>query len=104
MSKLKKNDLVKHDTGITGTVLKTYIDATTKKEYAQVLAEVGILYDKVDNFTPADAMLMRCNSCGKEEYETYIDVNENGLYVCDCGSSTFTPLNIDLEELENINY
>lgn len=101
---IKKNDLVKHDTGITGTVLKTYIDGTTKKEYVQVLAAIGIIYDKLDNFIPVDAMLLRCNSCSKEEYETDIDVNENGLLICDCGSSTFTALNIDLEELENINY
>lgn len=102
---IKKNDLVKHDTGITGTVLKTYIDGTTKKEYVQVLAAIGIIYDKLDNFIPVDAMLLRCNSCGKEEYETNIDVNiDNGMYICSCGSSTFTALNIDLEELENVNY
>lgn len=103
--KLKKNNSVKHDTGVTGIVLKTYIDSTTKKEYAQVLSDVGILYDKVDNFIPVDVMLLKCNSCGKEAYETNIAVNiDNGMYVCSCGSSTFTPLNMDLEELENINY
>ena len=49
-----------------------------------------------------DAMLLRCNSCGNEAYEIDLDVKENGMYMCDCGSSTFTPLNIELEE--NINY
>ncbi|MBC5997956.1 hypothetical protein H8923_14430 [Romboutsia hominis] len=56
MSKLKRKDLVKFQTGAICTVLKTYVN------------------------------------------------EENQMYQCDCGSSTFTPLNIDLESLENINY
>lgn len=103
MSKLKKNDLVKHDTGMICTVLKTYKDETGQV-YVQAFNEIGIIYDKIECFEPMDAMLLRCNSCGKEEYETNIAVNKNGLYICDCGSSTFTALNIDLEELENTNY
>lgn len=100
MSKLKRKDLAKHDTGMVVTVLKTYID-NTGQEYVQALSDVGIIYDKLECFEPMDAMLLKCNSCSKESYETDIDVNANGLYVCDCGSSTFTPLNINLDEIEN---
>ena len=101
MSKLKKNDLVKHDTGMICTVLKTYKDETGQV-YVQAFNEIGIIYDKIECFEPMDAMLLRCNACGNEAYETDLDVKENGMYMCDCGSSTFTPLNIELEE--NINY
>lgn len=99
--KLKKNDLVKHDTKMICTVLKTYKDETGQV-YVQAFNEIGIIYDKVECFEPMDAMLLRCNACGNEAYETDLDVKENGMYMCDCGSSTFTPLNIELEE--NINY
>lgn len=98
--KLKKNDLVKHDTGMICTVLKTYKDETGQV-YVQAFNEIGIIYDKIECFEPMDAMLLRCNACGNEAYETDLDVKENGMYMCDCGSSTFTPLNIELEE--NIN-
>ena len=101
MSKLKKNDLVKHDTKMICTVLKTYKDETGQV-YIQAFNEIGIIYDKIECFEPMDAMLLRCNSCNNEAYETDLDVKENGMYMCDCGSSTFTPLNIELEE--NINY
>ncbi len=101
MSKLKKNDLVKHDTKMICTVLKTYKDETGQV-YIQAFNEIGIIYDKIECFEPMDAMLLRCNACGNEAYETDLDVKENGMYMCDCGSSTFTPLNIELEE--NINY
>lgn len=103
MIKLKKNDLVKHDTKMICTVLKTYKDENGQV-YVQAFNELGIIYDKAECFEPMDAMLLRCNSCGNEAYETDINVNkENGMYICDCGSSTFTPLNICLGE-ENINY
>lgn len=102
MSKLKKNDLVKHDTGMICAVLKTYKDETGQV-YVQAFNEIGIIYDKIECFEPMDAMLLRCNACGNEAYETDIDVDEkSNMYTCDCGSSTFTALN--LEELENINY
>lgn len=104
MSKLKRKDLVKFQTGAICTVLKTYVNEAGE-EYVQALSDTTIIYDKAKYFEPMDAMLMRCNACGKEAYETDIDVNEeNQMYQCDCGSSTFTPLNIDLESLENINY
>ena len=103
MSKLKRKDLVKFQTGAICTVLKTYVNEAGE-EYVQALSDTTIIYDKAKYFEPMDTMLLRCNSCDKEAYETDLDVNENGMYVCSCGSSTFTPLNMDLEELENINY
>lgn len=103
MINLKKNDLVKHDTKLICTVLKTYKDENGQA-YVQAFNELGIIYDKAECFELMNAMLMRCNTCNKEAYETDIDINEeNGMYVCDCGSSTFTILNMDLDE-ENINY
>ena len=102
MSKLNRKDLAKHDTGMVVTVLKTYTDEAGQ-EYVQALSDIGIVYDKIECFEPMDAMFLRCNSCGNEAYETDIDVDEkSNMYTCDCGSSTFTALN--LEELENINY
>lgn len=75
MSKLKKNDLVKHDTGMICTVLKTYKDETGQV-YVQAFNEIGIIYDKIECFEPMDVMLLRCNACGNEAYETDIDVDE----------------------------
>lgn len=37
---------------------------------------------------------LRCTCCGKEKYEIHINTVE-GVYTCECGSSTFTPLNLD---------
>lgn len=100
---IRKNDLVKHETGITATVLKTYIENNTKQQYVQALADIGIIYDKIECFIPLDVLRLRCNNCEGEYYETELNVNENNhMYKCPkCGSSTFTCLT-DLEE--NINY
>lgn len=45
-----------------------------------------------------DTMDLRCSMCGEVKNEMQLTV-ENGLYKCECGSSSFVPL-IDLEELE----
>lgn len=45
-----------------------------------------------------DTMDLRCIMCGTVKNEMQLKV-EDGLYKCDCGSSSFIPL-IDLEELE----
>ena len=47
---------------------------------------------------PKDTMELRCCMCGTVKNEMQLDV-QNGLYKCECGSSSFIPL-IDLEELE----
>lgn len=95
---MKKRNLVKIENGQIAMVLKSYIDQKTKQEFVQAIADTKIIYDKKEKFIPIDCMLLRCNSCNKEEYETNIKVNEKHMYVCECGSSTFTPLN--LEEIE----
>lgn len=92
---MKRKDLVRYE-GVTATVLKIYIDENTNQEYVQAITELGIIYDKKEKFIPLDCMLLRCNNCNKEEYEINIKVNGK-MYVCECGSSTFTPLNLDLE-------
>lgn len=101
--KLKKRDLVVHETGEIVTVLKTYTKSETNEEIVQVFNENGIFHDKLESFKPMDCMLLRCNSCNKESYEIELDVNEKQMYICDCGSSTFTPLNIVMDE-EIYNY
>ena len=98
--KLKKNDLVRHESGAIVTVLKTYTNEN-KEKFVQVFNENGFLFDRLESFRPVDCMLLRCNNCEKESYETNLSVNEKGLYECKCGSSTFTPLNIDLDEINN---
>ncbi|MEG2789131.1 MAG: hypothetical protein RR942_15065 [Romboutsia sp.] len=101
LRKLNRKDLVRYETGDICTVLKTYVNEEGE-QYVQALSDIGLVYNKIECFEPMDAMLLRCNSCSLETYETDLDVNEdNQMYTCDCGSSTFTPLNIDLEELEN---
>lgn len=45
-----------------------------------------------------DTMDLRCCMCGTVKNEMQLEV-KNGLYKCECGSSSFIPL-IDLEELE----
>lgn len=98
MLNLKKNDLVIHETGLVATVLKTYITLDTQEQYVQAFTDTNILYDRVDNFKLMDCLLLRCNNCKHEAYEIELDVKEDtNLYVCDCGSSTFTPLNIEIE-------
>ena len=51
-------------------------------------------------------MLLRCNSCNKESYEDFLEVDtDSQLYKCECGSSTFTPLNISEDfDIEILNY
>lgn len=97
---LKKNDLVQHETGIIATVLKTYKNEDGQ-EYIQVLTtDSQIVYGNKEQFELMDCMLLRCNNCENEAYEYELDAKEeNQMYVCECGSSTFTPLNLDLEEL-----
>lgn len=101
MLNLKRNDLVMHETGVIATVLKTYETLDTKEQYIQALADSKLLYGRVDQFKPMDCLLLRCNNCQHEAYEIELNVKEDtNLYVCDCGSSTFTPLN--MEELNLI--
>lgn len=96
---LNKNDLVMYFTGDIATVLKIYKEQDTNKIYIQAFTDSKIIYDLADNFKPMDCLLLRCNSCNKESYEIDLNVNEgNGMYICSCGSSTFTPLNLNLEE------
>lgn len=45
-----------------------------------------------------DTMNLRCCMCGTVKNEMQLEVKD-GLYKCECGSSSFIPL-IDLEELE----
>lgn len=99
LRKLNRKDLVRYETGDICTVLKTYVNEEGE-QYVQALSDIGLVYNKIECFEPMDAMLLRCNSCSLETYETDLDVNENGLYTCDCGSSTFTVLNEDID-LEN---
>lgn len=96
MLNLKRNDLVMYLNGETATVLKTYVEDGTNREYVQAFTDSKIIYDLADNFKPVDCLLLRCNSCNIEKYEIEIAVNvKNGMYICHCGSSTFTPLNIE---------
>lgn len=44
-----------------------------------------------------DTMDLRCSCCGEVKNELDIEV-ENGVYVCECGSSSFIP-QIDIEEM-----
>lgn len=98
---LKKNDLVIHETGIVATVLKTYIEDKSGQEYVQAFTSEGkIMYEKKEQFELMDSMRLKCNNCNKESYEDELDVKEeNQMYVCDCGCSTFTVLNQDFNEL-----
>ena len=43
-----------------------------------------------------DTMDLRCSCCGEVKNELDIDVLE-GVYRCECGSSSFNPINIDPE-------
>ena len=45
----------------------------------------------------SDTMDLKCSNCGLVKNELDIDTKE-GVYTCQCGSSSFTPM-IDLEEL-----
>ena len=44
-----------------------------------------------------NTMNLRCSNCGLVKNELDIDTKD-GVYICECGSSSFTPM-IDLEEL-----
>ena len=44
-----------------------------------------------------DTMDLKCSNCGLVKNELDIDTKD-GVYICECGSSSFTPM-IDLEEL-----
>lgn len=102
--KLKKNDLIVHETGAVGAVLKTYLDEN-KQVYVQALTDKGIVYGKLEQFRLKDSMLLRCNNCNKESYEDFLEVDtDSQLYKCECGSSTFTPLNIEYDYNEILNY
>ena len=69
------------------------------------LHKIGI-YGKLEQFRNKDSMLLRCNSCNKESYEDFLEVDtDSQLYKCECGSSTFTPLNISEDfDIEILNY
>lgn len=43
-----------------------------------------------------DTMDLRCSMCGTVKNEMQLNV-ENGLYKCECGSSLFNPINVNLE-------
>ncbi len=103
--KLKKNDLIVHESGSVGTVLKTYLDEN-KQVYVQTLTDKGLIYGKLEQFRNKDSMLLRCNNCNKESYEDFLEVDtDSQLYKCECGSSTFTPLNISEDfDIEILNY
>ena len=97
--KLKKKGLLVNELGISGEIVKAYLDEN-KEVCVQVLTEKGILFGKLEDFKPKNSLFLRCNNCNKESYEDLLEVDEEKqLYKCECGSSTFTPLNLD-----EINY
>lgn len=102
---MQKGDKVKYTNNIIGEVTKVYIEEKTGIEKVQILTEQGFIFGIADDFVLLDEMLLRCNFCGIEEYESKLAVNiDNQMYMCRCGSSTFTPLNIDFEDEEIYNY
>lgn len=64
------------------------------KKFINIRREGNVIHiEKKQNET----MDLRCSICGKIKNEDELKVDENGLYKCECGSSSFIPqLDIDI--------